>query len=229
MCGSAILWIDELVSCTGWLIELSIHSLIGWLIDWLIDWLIETSRSVLDWLLDLITWLISIWLAALSRGRWTTWAGRRERCVPRAPTNPPEETPTFFRYFCDYYTWTKCVQEGEERGSTTHVLGGVGGHTQLLLALVIWPLNTHPFRDEAPFLLLRETPPTVECSLRCYCTRYITCMRFAALTPFLFHCLGPPSTSQDGDRFSCHDLDAFYGRGVCSTVPLNCFPNDGVP
>ena len=25
-----------------------------------------------------------------------------------------------------------------------------GGRTLLLLALVIWPLNTHPFRDEAP-------------------------------------------------------------------------------
>ena len=29
-----------------------------------------------------------------------------------------------------------------------------GGGTRLLLALVIWPLTTHPFRDGPPFLLL---------------------------------------------------------------------------
>ena len=36
----------------------------------------------------------------------------------------------------------------------------------LLLALVIWPLTTHLFRDGAPFLLLVETPPTFGRSLR---------------------------------------------------------------
>ena len=35
--------------------------------------------------------------------------------------------------------------------------GGRGGRTHLLLALVIWPLTTHPFRDGAPFLLLIDT------------------------------------------------------------------------
>ena len=39
--------------------------------------------------------------------------------------------------------------------------GGRGaGRTHLLLTLIIWPLTTHPVRDEAPFLLLIETPPT---------------------------------------------------------------------
>ena len=35
---------------------------------------------------------------------------------------------------------------------------GGGGRAHLLLALVILPLTTHPFRDGAPFLLLIETP-----------------------------------------------------------------------
>ena len=29
------------------------------------------------------------------------------------------------------------------------------GRTHVLLALVIWPLTTHPFRDGAPFLLVK--------------------------------------------------------------------------
>ena len=40
--------------------------------------------------------------------------------------------------------------------------------TNLLLALVIWPLTTHPFRDGAPFLLLLETPPACGGSLHCF-------------------------------------------------------------
>ena len=43
-----------------------------------------------------------------------------------------------------------------------------GGGTHLLLALVIWPSTTHPFRDGAPFLLLIETSPTIGRSLRCF-------------------------------------------------------------
>ena len=43
------------------------------------------------------------------------------------------------------------------------------GRTPLLLALVIRPLPTHPFRDGAPlFLLLIETPPTFGRSLRLF-------------------------------------------------------------
>ena len=38
--------------------------------------------------------------------------------------------------------------------------GRRGGGTHSLLAIVIWPLTMHLFRDEAPFLLLIETPPT---------------------------------------------------------------------
>ena len=36
--------------------------------------------------------------------------------------------------------------------------GGRGGRTPLLLALINWPLTTHPFRDGAPFLFLLERP-----------------------------------------------------------------------
>ena len=43
-----------------------------------------------------------------------------------------------------------------------------GGRTHLFLALVIWTLTTHLFRDGAPFLLLIETPPTIGRSLRCF-------------------------------------------------------------
>ena len=35
-----------------------------------------------------------------------------------------------------------------------------GGRTPLLLAVVIWPLTTHPFREGEPFLLLIKTPAT---------------------------------------------------------------------
>ena len=55
---------------------------------------------------------------------------------------------------------------GDEReadiGATERERGG--GRTHLLLALVIRPLTTHPFRDGEPFLLLIETPPTFESS-----------------------------------------------------------------
>ena len=39
-----------------------------------------------------------------------------------------------------------------------------------VLALVIWPLTTHPFRDSTPFLLLLiiEAPLTFRLSLRCF-------------------------------------------------------------
>ena len=48
--------------------------------------------------------------------------------------------------------------------------GGVGGVrcTHLLFVLVIWPLSTHPFRDEEPLVLLIETHPRVGRSLRCF-------------------------------------------------------------
>ena len=41
-----------------------------------------------------------------------------------------------------------------------------GGGTHLLLALVIGPLTTRPFRDGARILLLIETPPPFGRSLR---------------------------------------------------------------
>ena len=46
-----------------------------------------------------------------------------------------------------------------------------GGGTHLLLALVLGPLTTHPFRDGAPFLPLTETPPIFERSWS-FCEMY---------------------------------------------------------
>ena len=43
-------------------------------------------------------------------------------------------------------SFNRCVlREGRGRG-------GGGGSTHLLLALVTWPLTTHPFRDGTPFI-----------------------------------------------------------------------------
>ena len=47
---------------------------------------------------------------------------------------------------------------GEEEGVSVCVW--MEGRTDLLLALVIRQLTTHPFGDGSPFLLLIETPPT---------------------------------------------------------------------
>ena len=52
-----------------------------------------------------------------------------------------------------------------ERGGGEGGWGG-GGRTHLLLALVIRPLTTHPFRDGAPFLLLIGTLPAFGRSVR---------------------------------------------------------------
>ena len=67
------------------------------------------------------------------------------------------------------------------------------GHTHFLLALVICPFTTHPFRDGTPFLLLVETHPAFGRSLRF--VRILRKKRFAYLIPFLFRLLWPPSTS----------------------------------
>ena len=44
----------------------------------------------------------------------------------------------------------------------------------VVLALVFWPLTTHPFPDGAPFLLLLETPQTFGHSVRFFHTLHIT-------------------------------------------------------
>ena len=55
-------------------------------------------------------------------------------------------------------------------------VGGAGGVLVLLLALTIWPLTTNPFRDEAPYLLLLETPPTFGRSLRVFGAYLLCCL-----------------------------------------------------
>ena len=50
--------------------------------------------------------------------------------------------------------------------------GGGGGRTHVLLAFVIGPLTTHPFRDGAPFLYPIETPPTFGRSVRFFYIPY---------------------------------------------------------
>ena len=68
-----------------------------------------------------------------------------------------------------------------------------GGRNNLLLALVVWPLTTRPFRDGAPFLLLIEATRTFGRSLRFF--PYITLFFFAFLIPTLFRRLWAPSIS----------------------------------
>ena len=73
-------------------------------------------------------------------------------------------------------------------------LGGGGrGHTRLLLALVILPLTTHPFRGGAPFPPLIKTPQTFGCSLRFFHVLHINCLLMLSRSCFAFfdHHLSP--------------------------------------
>ena len=64
------------------------------------------------------------------------------------------------------YTCNVLQRRRQPRPTTIYVyFRGGGGGTHLLVALVFWPLITHPFRHTAPFLLLIETPPTFGRSL----------------------------------------------------------------
>ena len=65
--------------------------------------------------------------------------------------------------------------EGRRHVVLCHVTR-VGGCTHLLLALVIWPLTTHPFRGRAPFSLLIETPPAFGRSLRVFHMLHKNCL-----------------------------------------------------
>ena len=58
----------------------------------------------------------------------------------------------------------------------------------MLLALVILPLTTHPFRDGAPFLLLIETPTTFGRSLRFFHILHGNCLLI--LSPSCFAVCG---------------------------------------
>ena len=86
------------------------------------------------------------------------------------------------------------------RNPTRQSGGGSGseeaGGTHLLLALDIWPLTTHPFRDGASSLLHRETPPTFGRSVRffrIYCTKLL-----AYPVSFLFGRVWPPLGGEGG-------------------------------
>ena len=54
----------------------------------------------------------------------------------------------------------------------------------MLLALIISPLTTHPFRNGAPFLILIETPPTYERSLRSFHVLHRNCLRVLSASCF---------------------------------------------
>ena len=82
--------------------------------------------------------------------------------------------------------------------------GGRGGRTHLLLALVIWPLTTHPFRDGAPFLPLIETPLAIWALIRFF--HILHRKVFAQPIPALFRRLRPQSS-----RIA---ILFFAGRGV---------------
>ena len=71
----------------------------------------------------------------------------------------------------------------------------VGRRTHSLLALLIRPLITHPFRDGAPFLLLIETPPTFGSSFRFFL--HITHT----------NCLLILGIGGEGSPRSCHNQD----------------------
>ena len=77
---------------------------------------------------------------------------RREEAPhnPCSPFQPPTSTPTWIAVAAA--TLTRCIARMSRRSG----FGGIAGAGALvfLLALVIWPLTTHPFRDRAPFLLL---------------------------------------------------------------------------
>ena len=72
---------------------------------------------------------------------------------------------------------------GANRVQLLYTWGG-GGGTHLLLALVIRPLTTHPFRDGAPFLLLIGTPPTFGRSLRFFYTLHVKILLILSLSCF---------------------------------------------
>ena len=85
------------------------------------------------------------------------------------------------------------------------------GRTHVLLALVIWPLTTHPFREGVPFLLLIETRPTFGRSLRFF--PYIAYMYvYILLSPDAER---PPSRllARSGARYEISDLREIYGVG----------------
>ena len=101
------------------------------------------------------------------------------RWIEHAPPQNPLTTPLP----CEATKPPELMSHGETerkptRGSKTLALEatatfptGGGEGTHLLLALVIWPLTTHPFRDGAPFLLLIDASNIFGRSLRffpCY-------------------------------------------------------------
>ena len=70
------------------------------------------------------------------------------------------------RQICYQIPGTSRVHEKKRYHTPNFIVGkpnieGGGGRTHSLLALVMSPSTTHPFRDGAPFLLLIETPPTL--------------------------------------------------------------------
>lgn len=51
-------------------------------------------------------------------------------------------------------------------------VGGRGGRTHFLLAVVVWPLTMHPFRGGPSFMLQMDAPPTFRRSFRFFHLEY---------------------------------------------------------
>ena len=77
--------------------------------------------------------------------------------------------------------------------SSGRTLGAAGGSTHLLLALVIGPLTTHPFRNGAP----APTPNRDTINIWALSAFFQVLLHFfnAYIVPFMFRLLWPPSIS----------------------------------
>lgn len=72
-------------------------------------------------------------------------------------------------------------------GDALDMRGRGRGRTPLFIALVLWPLTTHPFQAGASFLLVLETPPVFGRSF------IFPHSVFSNVAHLLFRCLWPPS------------------------------------
>ena len=106
---------------------------------------------------------------------------------PPPPTPRSPQPPHFVLLFC---CWVLRIIPVRQQGGIFFFVsrggkGEGGACTHLLVALVIWPLTTHPFRDGAPFPLLRKTPPSCGRSVPT-CRPHIAFSSTSYLISFIF-------------------------------------------